>query len=109
MVLFGDSHAAMWLPALVYDGTHLHFRVVLLWYSGCPAADLTVWNPSQHGIDKGCDGWRSKSIAQIKALAPSLVLLTDRTTAVNGATNKPIPNATWKAGMATTISSFLSA
>lgn len=107
VVLFGDSHAAMWLPPLVYDAKHLSFRVVLLWFTGCPAASLTVWNPSQHGIDKGCDAWRSQSITDIKKLAPSLVLLSDRTTAVDGSTGKIIANAAWRAGMEHTISALL--
>jgi hypothetical protein len=107
VVLFGDSHAAMWLPPLVYDANHLGFRVVLLWFAGCPAADLTVWNAGQHGINPGCDAWRSQSITDIKLLAPSLVLLSDRTTAVLGATGKIIPGAVWQAGMKQTISDFL--
>jgi hypothetical protein len=107
VVLFGDSHAAMWLPPLIYDAKHLSFRVVLLWFAGCPAANLTVWNPSQHGIDKGCDAWRSQSITDIKKLAPSLILLSDRTTAVYGATGKVIANAAWKAAMEQTITDFL--
>jgi hypothetical protein len=104
VVLFGDSHAAMWLPPVFYDAKLLHFRIVLLWYSGCPAADVTVYDPSQHDIDTGCNTWRKQSIKDIKALAPSVVLLSDRTTSVDGSPGVSIPDATWKAGMEQTLS-----
>ena len=106
VVLFGDSHAAMWLPPLVYDAGQLRFRIVLLWYSACPAASVTVWNPSQHAVNAGCTTWRAQSVSAIRALRPSLILLSDRTTAVDGPGGKPIANATWKAGMERTISDF---
>jgi hypothetical protein len=107
VVLFGDSHAAMWLPPVIYDSKQLHVRVVLMWYSGCPAADVTVWDPSQHAIDTGCNQWRAQSITDIKKLSPSLVLLSDRTTSVDGSAGKEIPDATWKAGMEKTLSELL--
>jgi hypothetical protein len=104
VVLFGDSHAAMWLPPLIYVAKQLKFRVILVWYSGCPAADVSVYDASQHDINKGCNTWRSQSIADIKKLAPSVVLLSDRTTSVLSAAGVSVPDATWKSGMEQTLS-----
>lgn len=109
VAMFGDSHAAMWLPALVYDAKRLDFRVILLWYPGCPAATVSVWNASSHSINKLCNSWRATSLKQIEKLDPWLVLLSNRTTEVKGADDKLIPNATWKAGMEETISELVAA
>jgi hypothetical protein len=68
---------------------------------------VTVWDPSQHAIDTGCNQWRAQSITDIKKLSPSLVLLSDRTTSVDGSAGKEIPDATWKAGMEKTLSELL--
>ena len=38
VVLFGDSHAYMWLPALVAFADQAWLRLVLVWLAGCPAA-----------------------------------------------------------------------
>ena len=107
IVLFGDSHAAMWLPALDWVGRHLGDRVVLLWRPGCPAADVHVWNPSSHSLDAACDAYRKSSLAAIEKLSPALVLTSNRTTNVRGANGKLIPSAEWQSGLESTIASLL--
>jgi hypothetical protein len=109
VALFGDSHAAMWLPALSWVGKQLGFRIVLLWYPGCPAADVTVWNASSHSLNEQCDQWRSSSISAITKLDPELVLLSDRTNDIRGANDKLFTNAAWQAGLETTIGELSSA
>jgi hypothetical protein len=37
IVLYGDSHALMWLPALVPFAERDHYKVVLLFHQACPA------------------------------------------------------------------------
>lgn len=107
IVLFGDSHAAMWLPALDWVGRHLGYRVVLLWRPGCPAADVRVWNASSHSLDAACDAYRKSSLAAIEKLSPALVLTSNRTTNVLGANGKLIPSAAWQSGLESTIASLV--
>lgn len=104
VVLYGDSHAEMWLPAIVPVATEHHFRLSLVWMSGCPAATVSVWDASTHSINKACNTFRKKMLAQIKAADPVLVLTADRTSDIPGAGNKLISDAVWKAGLETTIS-----
>lgn len=106
VVLFGDSHAQMWLPAFVPIAVSNHFRVALVWDPGCPAADVSVWDASTHSTNKACNRFRSSMIENIIKAKPSLVLLADRTSDIPGAKNELISDAVWKAGLETTIASF---
>jgi hypothetical protein len=106
IVLFGDSHAAMWLPALVWIGTKLDLRIVLLWDAGCPAATVTVWDTATRSADTSCNEWRETSLGIVEKLDPSLVLLTDRTSEVRGAHDSLISNKVWKGGMEQTIAAL---
>lgn len=103
VVLFGDSHAEMWLPAIAPVTQAAHVKLILIWKPGCPAADVSVWEATTHAINKACNKFRSQSIAEIKALHPALVLLADRTSDIPGAGNKLTTNAEWQAGEETTI------
>lgn len=109
VALFGDSHAAMWLPPLIYDADALKFRVVLFWFSSCPAATVSVWDASQHEVNEACNSWRTQSLADVEKLSPSLVLLTDRTSAIKGVGGKAIASVTWRSGMEKTISELQAA
>jgi hypothetical protein len=48
IVLFGDSHAWMWLPAIVPFAMSKHFKVQLLTVAGCPVAEITFVWPFPH-------------------------------------------------------------
>jgi len=108
LVLFGDSHAFMWLPALIPLAVSHHLRLVLIWSASCPAASVTVWNPATNTPNSACNRFRSSSIAAVRALKPALVLLASRTTEVTGPGGAPISDATWKAGLERTITSIAS-
>ena len=108
IVLFGDSHAQMWLPALVPVAVRAHDRLALVWRSGCPAATVSVWDATTHSIDSGCNKFRTSMIAQIRKLAPALVLIADRTSDIPGANNVLTTDAAWQAGEEATIASLKS-
>lgn len=103
IVLFGDSHAQMWLPALVPVAQSAGYRLSLVWMSGCPAATVSVWDPTTHSVYAACNSWRSAMIAQIHKLGPTLVLLGSRTSDMPGPGNKPTTDAAWKTGLERTI------
>jgi hypothetical protein len=105
IVLFGDSHARMWLPALVPYAKSSHFKVVLLWLSGCPAATVSVWNLTTGVPFTTCDTWRTNTIALIDTMRPALVLVASHTTRVytsKGPTTVFTP-AQWEKGDKATI------
>ena len=107
VVQFGDSHALMWLPALVPEANTHHFRLILEWMPSCPAATVSVWNSSTPSLNTACNTFRTAALAGIKAAAPELVLLADRTTDVRGAGNQLITNAVWQLGEINSIAAIL--
>ncbi len=109
VVLFGDSHAQMWLPAFVPIARSNHFKVALVWLSGCPAANVSVWDASTHSINTYCNSFRASNVASIIKAKPALVLLADRTSDIPGPSNKLISDATWQAGLESTIASLRAA
>jgi SGNH domain (fused to AT3 domains) len=108
IVLFGDSHAQMWLSAVAPAAVQLQYRVVLLFLGGCPAASVTVWNaeplpPFPAGYYTGCNHFRTQAIKAINHLHPALVLLSNRTAMVESGDGTYFTNAQWEAGVKKTI------
>jgi hypothetical protein len=64
--VLGDSHAAMWMPALIPFAQRYHWRLVPLIKTGCvPAA-----------TDSGsCAGWYRWALSQVRRLRPRAVVL----------------------------------
>ncbi|HEX6507778.1 MAG TPA: SGNH hydrolase domain-containing protein, partial [Chloroflexota bacterium] len=77
VAVFGDSHAAMWFPALELVAERQHWRLVGLLKSGCPPVEVNIaaWFLGG-GQYSACSRWRAEAMAQIAALHPSLVIVT---------------------------------
>jgi len=74
IVLFGDSHAAQWMPVLEKLAYEKNFTLISLTKSACPApAVVKVESGGYKNAD--CDEWRKNSIARIQALQPEAVLV----------------------------------
>lgn len=75
IVLFGDSHAAQWFPALEKLAEENSFALISFTKSACPG-------PAIRKVDKGsyknneCSRWRSNVYKRIAELKPDAVLLT---------------------------------
>ena len=74
VVLYGDSHAAQWFPALETLANDRGFKLVSLTKSACPSVDVPR---ADQGAFKNvhCDKWRDDSIARIKKLRPAAVIM----------------------------------
>ena len=75
VVLFGDSHAAQWFPALERLALQHRWRLLSLTKSSCSAAEATVWNPELNRVYTECDTWRTDALARIDAAHPRLVVI----------------------------------
>ncbi len=75
IVLYGDSHAAQWLPALDIVGKSRGFKIVSLTKSSCPAAEVIKELSSQY-IVADCQEFRDKTIARIAKTKPIAVIMT---------------------------------
>ena len=74
IVLFGDSHAAAWFPALDLISHQQHWRLVDLTKAGCPPAQVNILRRGRPYPE--CRQWRRNAKAQIAALHPALVIMT---------------------------------
>ena len=73
VVLFGDSHAAQWFPALNEAARAGAFQLETQTKSACPSAEAAlVWGGVPY---VRCDRWREAVIAQLRADPPALVIL----------------------------------
>jgi peptidoglycan/LPS O-acetylase OafA/YrhL len=77
VLLFGDSHAAQWLPALQVAAAERGMSVVSWTKSACPSADVTVWIPAMRGPYEACDRWRESVLARVERLRPALVVVSN--------------------------------
>ena len=75
IVLYGDSHAAQWLPALDIIGKKRGIKIVSLTKSSCPSAEVIKELSSQYDV-ADCQAFRDSSIDRIKKIRPLAVILT---------------------------------
>ena len=75
VVLFGDSHAAEWFPALARLATERDWRLVSLTKSACTPAAMTIWNADFKRRYDECDRWREAAIGRVAAEHPDLVIV----------------------------------
>ncbi|QLL25053.1 acyltransferase [Actinobacteria bacterium IMCC26103] len=74
IVLYGDSHAAQWFPALEKLANEQSFKLVSLTKSACPAPEV---KKVQIGAYKNsdCFKWRANTLKRIHELKPEAVIL----------------------------------
>ena len=71
VVLYGDSHAAMWFPALEAGG----FRVHPMTKSACPPVSLEVFSPVFGRTYRECAAYRDNVVARVTAERPDVVVI----------------------------------
>jgi len=104
LMLFGDSHAEMWLPGFDLLGRKIHWKVLYLAKSGCPPADFQTWDPFRNRFPfKECDEWHRYVVARIRKAHPSLLVLTDEYLKPEGKDHAEITPKQWTAGLVKTL------
>ncbi|NOT26802.1 MAG: acyltransferase [Acidobacteria bacterium] len=108
VVLFGDSHANHWFPALEAIAQQQEWKIVSLTKAGCPAADYTPFVANLRRPYTECDTWRRTSIARAIGLRPSLVLISNSTGFVRDEEGQggAITRAEWAAALRRTLTEF---
>ncbi len=80
MVLYGDSHAAMWFDAFDDIARWAHWKLVILGKGFCPVDALPYANPTGFGNLGGefaaCDQWHRFATERINRIHPDLVVMT---------------------------------
>lgn len=76
VVLFGDSHAGHWFPALERVATDRHWKLVVVTKSACSAADSVIFYEKLKREYTECVAWRKAAWQRIRALRPAKVFAT---------------------------------
>ena len=76
IVLFGDSHAAMFEPGFDLVAKARHWRLVVLSKATCPPFLVPLFSPVLGREFSECDRWRDAAIARIAAEHPAAVVVT---------------------------------
>lgn len=103
VVLFGDSHAASWFPALHTLAEDGHIRLDASTMGTCPSVQSAT--PLEHSLAVRCDEWRGEVIRRLNSEPPAVILL------ANHAPRYEPANSTgfawrWQDGLAATIASM---
>ncbi len=106
VVLFGDSHAWMWVNAVSPLMFKLGYRLQLLAYPGCPVAKVSIWASPILSMFTACDRWRAATIRTITKESPALVLLSERTSQLFKSATTLISAKQLSAGLSETIGSL---
>jgi hypothetical protein len=104
VVLFGDSHAAQWFPALLEIAEAQHWRLATIIKPGC--TPLSIWEDVTPHMERVCEEWRRAAIRDIEELRPELVMLTSasRHGRVDGNTLED--TRVWEQGARDTFAAF---
>ena len=75
VVLYGDSHAMMWFPALEQIAVDHGWHLVALAKATCPPVQVPVFSPDLGHWYRQCARWKRAALARIRALHPGLVVV----------------------------------
>jgi peptidoglycan/LPS O-acetylase OafA/YrhL len=90
IVLYGDSHAAQWSPALIGMAEDRGYELIVLAKGGCPVSAVAIPNANS------CPTWRDRAIDFIATERPDLVV-------VSQLHDYPTNDAEWSAGLGATL------
>ena len=105
MVIYGDSHAAMWFQTLNDIAIRAHWRLIIMSKGSCAIDMLHFVNPPGWGVRGGewqaCDEWHNFAIKRINQVDPNLIILTQEAGVGPGFTGT---RHVWQGGLETLIS-----
>ena len=102
IVLFGDSHAAMWFPSIDAFANHAGYRLYVWTKAACPPVRIVLFSPVLQRTWTECATWYGNAMARIAALRPSLVVVgiaPNYDAAYDVVQNGPA----WQSGLAATV------
>ena len=107
VVLWGDSHAAQWFPALERLATANHWRLLPLVKANCPPVDIPARPPKLGRSYPECTDWRAWALDVIRAERTDLVVISYSNTATIEADGRVVPSieapGVWNAALERTL------
>jgi peptidoglycan/LPS O-acetylase OafA/YrhL len=101
VVLFGDSHAGQWFPAMEAIATQHRWRLVVFTKSACSPASVLAYAKRLNRPYYECEEWRERTMARIRAVRPAVVVLASVLGGVPAA--RADTDQVWAEGWVTTI------
>lgn len=105
MVVYGDSHAAMWAEALQIIAKRTGWKLAVFSLSGCPAPDLSLISAQTNGPNTQCQQFHTLAVQAIKKLHPSLLVVTSESTGQTAVGVAATPTQ-WQSGLTKTFASL---
>jgi peptidoglycan/LPS O-acetylase OafA/YrhL len=75
VVLFGDSHAGMWFPAVDLAANQHGWRLYTWTKATCPPIIIPIFSPDLRRNFTECQTWRQNVLARIQEVHPAVVIL----------------------------------
>jgi peptidoglycan/LPS O-acetylase OafA/YrhL len=104
VVLFGDSHAAQWFPALQEIADVQHWRLATIIKPGC--TPLRIMEDVTPRMERVCEEWRRAAIQDIEELRPELVILASSSRHVGADGNMIKDTRVWEQGARDTFAAL---
>nr|WP_221380444.1 SGNH hydrolase domain-containing protein [Actinoplanes polyasparticus] len=103
VVLYGDSHAGMWVPAMSVIAERRDWRLQVFGKPACPALNITFWNQQEQRPFAECDRFRAFVAARIAAIRPELLIVTNESFSQKSGRGRLITPGEWQAGLTHTL------
>ena len=78
IVLYGDSHASMWMPAIDAIAKKNGYRVELYAKLACPLIQAPIWSYQLNRPFTECTQWQQLVLPKIKTAKPDILIITDQ-------------------------------
>lgn len=110
VVLFGDSHAEHWFPAIEPIARERHWKLITLLKASCPAAEVDVFSSVLKRPDRECSLWRERALSRITQLRPDLVIVAESDNYVanhaENSSDRLVPPQYWREGIRSLLTYF---
>jgi peptidoglycan/LPS O-acetylase OafA/YrhL len=100
VVLFGDSHAAQWFPAIEAVAIDRHWRLEVFVKAGCPSADVRI---EREWLDPECVSWREQVAARVQQIQPDLLIVGSTSYSPGGDDVGKDSDTVWRRGLTATL------
>jgi peptidoglycan/LPS O-acetylase OafA/YrhL len=96
VVLFGDSHAAQWFPAMKVIAESRHWKLVTIIKPSCPPMNIKALSNTR--AIEACERWRKLAIAAIQEMHPDTVIMSASSRYPRRDSPRLIDAAEWEKG-----------
>jgi hypothetical protein len=105
MVVYGDSHAAMWAEALQMIAKNVRWKLIVYAFAGCQAPNVPLISSQTNQLNTQCQQFHVLAAQAIKKLHPNLLIVTSESTGDTSSGTSATPSQ-WQLGLTKTFASL---